>query len=311
MKIRAYRLFPNGKSYEMQPYHVCMKGLENVVLFRDEDDYDAMVKIICVCALRKKVRVIIYAVVSNHCHVAILARSPEEAEAFAQEIKRVYSMWFSRKYRERGILHREEIKAIPMETEWHVRNTLAYIPRNALDNQCPIHLYPWSGYRAMFCGKQTDQPYRPVAALTFRERVAIMHTGDKLTDVPWLLDSEEHLIPSSFCDCEYLEQAFAHDAAFFLKTIGELNPSQMHHLLEEMPYQMQSDSDYYKTAGEIAARWFKTEISQLSLNQQTRLVPYLYRSTKTSISQLARVMGVPRERIAQILQINSYLCREK
>ena len=74
MRIRVFRSFPGGKMYEMQPYHVCMKGLENAVLFRDDDDYDAMVKIICVCARRKGVRVIIYAVVSNHCHIAILAR---------------------------------------------------------------------------------------------------------------------------------------------------------------------------------------------------------------------------------------------
>ena len=309
MKILASRPFPNGKFYQMQPYHVCMKGLEDAVLFRDDDDYDAMVKIICVCALRKAVRVIIYAVVSNHCHVAILARSREDAEAFAEEMKRVYSMWFSRKYHQRGILHRAEIKAIPMETEWHVRNTLAYIPRNALDNQCPIHLYPWSGYRAMFAGKTAVQSYRTVASLTFRERVAIMHTGDKLNAVPWLLDKDGYLVPSSFCDTEYLEQAFSHDPAFFLKTIGEVNPAQMHYLLEEMPYRMQNDSDYYKTVEEISLRWFKTGLNQLSGNQQSRLIPYLHRSTKTSIPQLARVMGLSRDEIAQILNKKDYLCQ--
>ena len=302
MKIKIYRFFPDGVSYQMLPYHVCMKGLEKVVLYRDDDDYDAMVKLICTCARRKKVRVIIYAVASNHCHVAILARNQKEADAFSIEIKRIYSMWFSRKYNERNVLHRIEIKAIPMETEWHVRNTLAYIPRNALDNNCPIHLYPWSGYRAMFAGKDQDAPNRPVSSLSFREKVAIMHTGDKLNDVPWLLDKDGHLVPSSFCDCDYLEQAFAHEPAFFLKTIGELNPQQMRHILEEMPYTMQADTDYYKTVEEVCLRWFKTPLNRLSLNQQSRILPYLYRTTKTSIPQLARVMGMSREQIALILK---------
>ena len=50
-----------------------MKGLESLILYRDDDDYDAMVKILCLCARRKNVIVIIYTVVSNHCHVAVLA----------------------------------------------------------------------------------------------------------------------------------------------------------------------------------------------------------------------------------------------
>ena len=75
----------------------------------------------------------------------------------------------------------------------------------------------------MFSGISDPEDTRPVSQLSFREKVSIMHTGDKLTGVDWLLDSQDHLLPSSFCDKEYMEQAFNHDAAFFLRLVGGVN----------------------------------------------------------------------------------------
>ena len=89
MKRAVLRQMPDGNVRYVQPYHVSMEGQEKVILFRDAEDYDAMVKIICVCARRKNVIVIIYAVVSNHCHAAILAVCQEDADAFCEEIKRI------------------------------------------------------------------------------------------------------------------------------------------------------------------------------------------------------------------------------
>ena len=61
-----------------------MEGMKTAVLCRDDDDYDALVKIICVCARRKNVIIVVYAVVSNHCHAAVLAASQEAADSFGQ-----------------------------------------------------------------------------------------------------------------------------------------------------------------------------------------------------------------------------------
>lgn len=83
---------PDGSVRQVRPFHVSLKGLESVVLCRDDTDYDAMVKILCVAAKRKNVVIIIYAVVSNHCHVAILAESQQDADAYGIELKKIYSM---------------------------------------------------------------------------------------------------------------------------------------------------------------------------------------------------------------------------
>ena len=143
-----------------------MEGLERAILCRDEEDYDAMVKILCVSARRKNVLLVIYAVVSNHCHAVVLARYQQDADDYGEEVKRMAAMWFSRKYGESGVLKGTDVKAICLDSDWYVRSALAYVPRNALDNGCNVNEYPWSGYQAMFSQDVSKRVnVRPVSSL--------------------------------------------------------------------------------------------------------------------------------------------------
>lgn len=299
MERSVVRKLPDGSVRRVEPYHVCVKGLEDAVLCRDAEDYDVMVKTLAVCAWRNNVIIITYNVVSNHSHTAVLSHRQEEAQAFGEDCKKVYSMYFRRKYNEEGVLRRVKVKALWLDNPFYLRNTLAYIPRNALDNGCDIADYPWSGHRAMF---RKDCPSgRPVSALTKRERRELLHTGNSLKGVPWLLDGEGRLIPHSICDYTYLEQAFDGDPAFYLRIIGSLNVAEMRYLLEEKPYIRLPDSEFYKMVEEVSERWFKTGLSTLSLERKIRLLPYIYRTSKTTIPQLARVFGLSRDRVATTL----------
>ena len=279
-----------------------MEGLERAILCRDEEDYDAMVKILCVSARRKNVVLVIYAVVSNHCHAVVLARYQQDADDYGEEVKRMAAMWFSRKYGESGVLKGTDVKAICLDSDWYVRSALAYVPRNALDNGCNVNEYPWSGYRAMFSQDVSKRVnVRPVSSLHRDEMRRIMHTADKLKDVPWLLDDSGRLIPSSICDSAYLEQAFGNDQSFFLRTIGSLNPAEMNQKLIDNPRKRLTDSEFYKHTAGVSLRWFKAELSRLSLEQKARLIPYISRTMKTSVPQLARTFGLDRGVIRKML----------
>lgn len=299
MQRITVRTLPDGNVRHVQPFHVCIKGLETAVLCRDDQDYDMMVKTICVTAWRKNVIVIIYAVVSNHSHIAVLAAKQQDADNFGIELKKIYSMWFSGKYRERKILRHVEVKALCLDNDWYVRNALAYIPRNALDNGSNVNEYPWSGYNAMFCTLLPSG--RNVCSMTKREIKQVLHTKEDLSMVKWQVDGSGKLVPFSFCDHAYLEQAFNNDQAFFLKTIGGLNAAEMHYAIEEKPYQMLPDAEFIKAAEEVSQRWFAKNLVDLSLDRKNRLIPYLYRTMKTSIPQLSRVTGLSRDIIARML----------
>lgn len=297
------RVLPDGSIRYVQPFHVSLEGMETAVLCRDDMDYDAFVKIICVCARRKNVLVIIYAVVSNHSHIAVLALSQGDADAYGEEVKRVCSMWLSHRYGERGLLQGMDVKALPLDTEWYLRNALAYIPRNALDNGVNVNEYPWSGYRAMFQTFPTQAgQFRKVSEMTQRERRAILHTADVLVDVPWLVDASGMLVPESFCDNDYLEQVFNHDQVYFIRTIGSQNSAEMKQKLIDAPRTMLKDSDFYQEVDAIALRWFKVGLSALTLEQKMRLIPFLKRTRKTTVPQLARIFGLERAKIDAILK---------
>jgi REP element-mobilizing transposase RayT len=255
-----------------------------------------MVKAIAVCAKRKDVIVVIYTVVSNHCHIVVLAASHAAASAFGEEVKRMYSMWFSRKYHERGILRRVMMSAIYLDSDWYVRNALAYVPRNALDNGCNVDEYKWSGYRAMFRGHQRPGG-RKVAAMTKRERESVLHTGMALKDVAWVVEDDGCLVPGSFCDKDYLEQAFGGSQAFFLKTIGNLNPAEMGSKLVDMPRKRAADGELLKAVEELSLRWFESALADISLERKMRLLAYVFRTRKTTAPQLARVLGLEREMV--------------
>ena len=302
MKRFVTRVLPSGETKTVYPFHVLIKGSETAVHCRDDEDYDVYVKYIALCARRKNVIVIIYGVVSNHSHVAVLAARQADADAFAQELKKMYSQWFRIKYHEAKILHRADAQAILLDNDWYIRNALAYIPRNALDNQCPVQDYPWSGFHAMFRGSSKPEGRR-VASLTKRETGSIMHTRDSLKEVGWLLDEKNRLIPDSICDTAYLEQAFNEDPAFWLKTIGAVNPAEMEEKLVDGPRRMLPDSEFHKVVTDTVRRWFSQDLAILSKEKKVRVFPYLWRTRKTTVNQLARVMGMPREDVARILGI--------
>lgn len=303
MERFVFRTLPNGRALSVQPFHVSLEGLESAIICRDEEDYDAVEKILCVCSKRKNVIIVIHTIVSNHAHVAILAENLASAQAYAEEIKRMIAMWVHRKYGEQSLMKGVDAQAIGLDNNWHIRNALAYIPRNALDNGCNVNEYRWSGYRAMFRPKPdlATESMRKVSSLSKREREGIMHTCDKLEEVDWMLDQDNHLVPESFCDSAYLEQAFEGDQAYFLKTIGGQNSAEMKYQLIDQPRTMMPDTEFFKAINDISLRWFQIALPELSLEKKIRLLPYVRKTMKTSVSQLARVFGLTREQVSSIL----------
>ena len=128
-----------------------------------------------------------------------------------------------------------------------------------------------------------------------------MHTGDNLKDVPWLIDADGALDPGSFCDMSYLEQVFENDAAFFLKTVGGQNAAELRQKLIDQPRKMMTDADFFKNVNDICLRWFERPIHELPVEKKARIIPYLWRTMRTTIPQLARTMGLERDTIASFL----------
>ena len=297
----CFRTLPDGSVRKVFPYHISLEGMAQLVLCRDDDDYDVMVKYIFICARRKNVIVVIYIAMSNHGHATILASSQADADAFKEEWLRMYSQYFSRKYRQRKILRHTSAAALYLDSDWYLRNTLAYVPKNALDALSRVEDYRWSGYRGMFCQGKAPHGIRKAWTMTRREKEACFHTHDSLDGVPWLVNSAGELEPASACDHGYLESAFGNDQAFFLKTIGTVNMAEMQQKLIDNPRQRQNDTEMLKTLDSLSNAWFKCGILNLPREKKARLIPYVYRTFRTSIAQLARCFGVDTDTVSRMV----------
>ena len=270
------RTLPNGLSARFFPFHISLEGLQSNLLCRDDEDYDVVEKYIFISALECGVDVIIHVVMSNHAHVSVLATSLEAARRAANELKRRCSMYISRKYGENNVL---------LGT-----------------SGCRIEDYPWCSYRAMFAGGKSADGYKAVAALSRREKEDLMHTHADLSKVPWMLDRNGHLVPATCSNWEYLEAAFNHDQAFFLKTIGSVNPDEMKQKLITNLRAWRPDAEFLLTVNDLAGRWFQKTPAELTPEQKIRLVPYIYRCYRTSVPQLARCMRMKREDVERLTQ---------
>ena len=301
-RLIVKRSLPDGNIALVSPFHFCIKGLETATLCRDEEDYDVFIKYIYITAYKCNVIVIIHTVVSNHAHVALLARSREDVDKYGVELKRVQSMWIRKKYGDISILHRVDVSITSIDSMKYARNVLAYIPKNALDNGVnDIISYRWGGCRAMF----VYEPYRmnkckKVCELTTRAMEKIFHTGADLSGTDWLLDEGLALEPRSACDYNYFEMVYNNDQSFFLRMIGTVNDCDIRFDQAIMKMRL-SDTDFMKSAENYAGQWFGLSVQQLSPKQKAQFLKYLGKKLYLTIPQVARCFRMERDLVRAIL----------
>lgn len=276
--------------------------MESVLICRDDEDYDHLQKSYYLAAWKHNSLIASEISMSNHGHAAILVTGMKQAQDAGEEVKKRHSQYLAWKYNENGLLTRSTINIQYLDNDWYVRNALAYIHRNASDTGLRIEDYKWSTYRAMFVAGRCSKQARPVSTLSRREVKTLFRTHERLDGVPWYIDADGHLEPASACDYSYLEQAFGHDQAFFLKTLGSVNVSEMEQKLVLNGRQRQTDASMFAIISNLAEKWYGMEVMKLTPEQKARLLPYLYRSYRTSEAQLARCMGMARDVVSGLLE---------
>lgn len=299
------RMLPDGSTCRVYPFHISLEGMESVLLCRDDEDFDHLEKSTYLAARKNNVVVVISIEMSNHGHTVALAKDYDAALGTGILIKKRHSQYLNWKYGEKSILSRSQVDVRYLDSDTYVRNALAYVPRNALDAGARVEDYRWSGYRGMFVEGRCPPGSRNVALLTRRERETLFRSHEDLSTVPWIINQDDAVEPASACDYQYLESAFFHDQAFFLKTIGTVNMAEMRQTLVLSGRSRQSDSQMVSIIADLSNRWFQKSFAELTPTLKARLLPYVYRAYRTSIPQLARCLQLPRETVSDLL--SSYI----
>lgn len=296
------RVLPDGSEASVFPFHTCTKGLEDRVLFRDEEDLRTGYNLIPICARRTNVIVVSECVLSTHFHAMILAGSYSDAGRFIESVKRSASKILAEKYGPGPLyFHGIEARPIYLEDNAHVRNTLCYIPRNSLDMGIKVDEYKWSSYKAMFSQKGTCHSARKVSAMTTRETRAMFKVGDILKDVPWMITEDGRIEPESFCDIRYAEESFCNDLSYFTRILELSDDDQMEEILVRKPTRLMTTEALMKEIEVEGIRRYGVGASLLTRSQKIPLLKRFYYSSKVTPSQLARCFGLPLEEVKTIL----------
>jgi hypothetical protein len=293
------RILPDSSVAKVYPFHVCLEGTESVLLCQDDEDFDHLEKSFFLGALDANALVVSEIVLATRGLCAVLAVNWEGAEAVGEFVKKRHSQYIAKKYGERNVMARTRISVQYLDSDRYLRNALAYIPRNAVDTGYRIEDYPWSSYRGIFAGQV--QGVRAVSGLSRREKETLLRTHKDLSQVPWVLDEQDRIVPNSACDCAYVESAFLDDQAYYLRMIGEVNPAEMRQKLVLNNHVWQSDSKFIVCVTDVAGRWFQKEVLALTTVEQAKLIIYLFRSYYTSVAQLARCLQLRPEDVRRVL----------
>lgn len=296
------RKLPDGSIATVYPFHVCTKGPEDRVFFRDEDDLRTAHNLMPICGKRTNVSIVTDCVLTTHVHAMLLAKTYDDAQNFIDSYKISASRILSKKYGPGAYFQDIKSKPIFLEDNYHVRNTICYVPRNSIDMGIKVDDYRWSAYRALFRKGRIDVPVKKVSEMTARETRAIFKTGDILKDVPWLVTEDGCIEPASYCDYSYAEEAFDNDITYFTRILGLTDDDQMEEELVNKPRRLLSTKELLKEIEVMSIKRYGIGPSLMTVSQKIPLIKSIYYSSRTTPAQLARCFGLTKADVEEILK---------
>jgi putative transposase len=135
------------KKSESGIYHIMLRGINQQVLFEDEEDREKFLDTIKYYKQKQEFQIFGYCLMDNHVHILI----KEGQEPIANTMKRIgvsYVYWYNWKYKRKGHLFQDRYKSEPIENDQYLLSVLRYIHQNPITAgiEQEISRYNWSSY---------------------------------------------------------------------------------------------------------------------------------------------------------------------
>lgn len=284
-------------------YHICTDGLEQVVLLRDEDDYKVAWNYLALSAWKTGAQVAAFTLMSNHIHELVACRDVEQASKTIRLFKKLLSQYLKKRYGMSKTLHETKDCISHIDDVQYLKNCIAYIHRNAVSAKICAKLedYRWSSYSCFFSPKKQNCSFA-VSELGYTRKRKLLKTAFDLSECPLKIDSEGLITLESFVCVDIVEKAYMHSGKSFLYYLGCCNDSKLEYELACRPLMHISDHDLYETVTNyVAKRFHNKDLSELTAADKCSMLKSIFFSNKTSIPQLSRILGLPRNLVHRIL----------
>ena len=135
-------------------YHVMLRGINQQVIFEDDEDYEKMLQTLSDVKAISNFEMYAYCLMPNHCHF-LLKDGHESLEQIFRRIGSRYVYWYNLKYKRVGHLFQDRYKRETIENEKQLLAVLRYIHQNPIKGGLCSQLsdYTWSSYNE-YLGKQ-------------------------------------------------------------------------------------------------------------------------------------------------------------
>lgn len=285
-------------------YHVCTDGTNCPVIMKSDDDFKMALIYLSIAASRFSVQIAVYCLMSNHVHVLVFCETRKHAQDFIRHFKQLYSTYLSKTYSMHAAMKGVADSITLIDTLQYLRRCIAYILRNPISARVCKKLdeYPWSSYSCYFTSSDQELDGYSVASMSARLRRRMLRIDRSLEGCTLRIDSDGKPIPRSFVKSDFVERVFSNSGKSFLYYLGSCNDSEMEYDLTIRPQLSATDMDLATRGEEIATAYFMGKsVATLTTQEKCKIVKKLYYSTKTSIPQMSRVLGLPRNLVQKIL----------
>jgi len=139
-------------------YHIVTRGLDCRMLFKDEEDNQKFLKIVCANLTKFEVCIFHYCLMPNHIHFLIKVGKAIAFPKFMQVILQGYAHYFRNKYHSVGFVFQNRYKSRLIDNDAYLLECGRYIERNPLRAKIVSKLceYRWSSYMVYAKGNQSD-----------------------------------------------------------------------------------------------------------------------------------------------------------
>lgn len=285
-------------------YHVCTEGLEQTTLMMDDEDYRVSWNYLALAAWRTGVEIVAFVLMSNHIHELITCQDKQQAEKAIKLYKQLLGQYLKSKYGLTRILHGSHYSIVCIDTIQYLMNCIAYIFRNPVSAKICKRPgdYMWSSYTSCFNDHSNRTIVRKVSELGFSKKRSMLRTAMDLTSCPYSIDDNGMITLDSFVRNDIVEKAFWNSGKSFLFHLGCCNDAKMEYELVYQPMMNISDGEMHRMISiHVAERFYGRTISELSTSEKCSILKSLFFSHKTTIPQLSRIIGLPRELVRRIL----------
>ena len=112
-------------------YHIVNRGVEQRVVYKEHEDYEHFLNILCTACQLYDVQLHGYVLMSNHYHLLIETKT-ENLSRFMKHINASYAIYFNKKYKRSGHLWQGRFKSWYVTDEAYLYALIGYIENNPL-----------------------------------------------------------------------------------------------------------------------------------------------------------------------------------